>query len=117
MAHEEFRILVLRAGVCVGIEDELGVRKLLLQDERVHGVDGHGPAAVHDQRRLADRLQIFERLLPRCAPLPIASIWAAATFSLTSGSRFSARSRKRLRNSRPTAWLFSDFVKCTRSQR
>jgi hypothetical protein len=41
----------------------------------------------------------------------IASIWAGATFSLTSGSRFSARSRKRLRNSRPAAWLFSDFVK------
>src|SRR5216683_956697 len=33
----------------------------------------------------------------------IASIWAGATFSLTSGSRFSARRRKRFRNSRPAA--------------
>jgi hypothetical protein len=41
---------------------------VLLQDERVHGVDDHVLAAVHDQRRLADRLQIFERLLPRRAP-------------------------------------------------
>src|SRR6267142_2710060 len=54
MTDEEFRILVLRAVICVGIEDELGVRQLLLQDERVHGVDDHVLAAVHDQRRLAD---------------------------------------------------------------
>src|SRR5260370_13230646 len=53
----------------------------------------------------------------RGAPhLLIAPIWAGATFSLTSGSRFSARSRNRLRNSLPAAWLFSDFVKCTRSE-
>src|ERR1700676_993248 len=48
----------------------------------------------------------------RGAPhLPIASIWAGAAFSFTSGSRFSVRSRKRLRNSRPAAWLFSECVK------
>jgi hypothetical protein len=41
---------------------------VLLQDERVHGVDDHVLAAGHDQRRLADRLQIFERLLPRRDP-------------------------------------------------
>src|SRR5260370_28391472 len=37
--------------------------------------------------------------------LPKASSWASATFSLTSGSRFSLRRRNRLRKSRPTAWL------------
>src|SRR6266478_2151235 len=68
MTDEEFRILVLRAVICVGIEDKLGVRQVLLQDERVHGVDDHVLAAVHDQRWLADRLQIFEGLLPRRAP-------------------------------------------------
>ena len=34
---EEFGILVLRAVIAVGIEDELGVRQVLLQNERVHG--------------------------------------------------------------------------------
>ena len=68
MTDEEFGILVLRAVICVGIEDELGVRQVLLQDERVHGVDDHVLAAVHDQSRLADRLQIFERLLLWRAP-------------------------------------------------
>src|ERR1700722_5622155 len=68
MTDEEFGILVLRAVICVGIEDELGVRQLLLQDQRVYGVDDHVLAAVHDQRRQADRLQIFERFLLRRAP-------------------------------------------------
>jgi hypothetical protein len=61
-------ILVLRAVIGVGIKDKLCVRQVLLQDERVHGIDDHVLAAVRDQHRLADRLQIFERLFPRCAP-------------------------------------------------
>ena len=105
MTDEEFGILVLRAVIGVGIEDELGVRQVLLQDERVHGVDDHVLAAVHDQRRLADRLQIFERLLLRRAPFADRLDLGGAAFSFTSGSRFSVRSRKRLRNSRPAAWL------------
>ena len=68
MTDEEFRILVLRAVICVGIEDELGVRQLLLQDERVHGVDDHVLAAVHDQRRLADRLEVVVRPIELNAP-------------------------------------------------
>jgi hypothetical protein len=52
----------------VGIEDKLGIGQVLLQDERVHGIDDHVLAAVDDQRRLTDRLQIFERLVPRRAP-------------------------------------------------
>ena len=61
MTDEEFGILVLRAVICVGIEDEFGVRQVLLQDERVHRVDDHVLAAVHDQRRLPDRLQVVVR--------------------------------------------------------
>ena len=38
------------------------------QPHSVRGVDDHVLAAVHDQRRLADRLQIFERLLLWRAP-------------------------------------------------
>src|ERR1700730_7496552 len=68
MLNKELWVLVLRAVIGGGIKDELGIRQVLLQDERVHGVDDHVLAAVHDQRRLADRLQIFERLLLRRAP-------------------------------------------------
>jgi hypothetical protein len=68
MTDEEFRILVLRAVICVGIEDELGVRQLLLQDERVHGVDDHVLAAVHDQRWLVDRLEVVVRPIELNAP-------------------------------------------------
>src|SRR6266404_6520704 len=49
--------------------------------------------------------------------LPIASIWAGAIFPFTSGSRFSLRSRNRVRNSRPAAWLLSERVKCTSGQK
>ena len=68
MTDEEFGILVLRAVICVGIEDELGVRQLLLQDERVHGVDDHVLATVHDQRWLADRLEVVVRPIELNAP-------------------------------------------------
>jgi hypothetical protein len=65
---EPLGILILRTVIGVGIKDKLGVRQVLLQDVRVHGVDDHVLGAVDDQRRLADRLQIFERLLLRRAP-------------------------------------------------
>src|SRR5258708_20157115 len=61
MTDEEFGILVLRAVICVGIEDELGVREVLVEDERIHRVNNHVLAAVHDQRWLADRLEVVVR--------------------------------------------------------
>src|ERR1700751_3476611 len=75
---ELFRILVLRTVIGVGIEDKLRVRQVLLQYERVHGVDDNVPAAVHDQRRLTDRLQIFERLHPRGRPFAAAPLLGGA---------------------------------------
>jgi hypothetical protein len=51
------RELVLRAVIGIGVEDELRVREVLLQDERVHRVDDDVVAAIDDQRRLGDRLQ------------------------------------------------------------
>src|ERR1700726_1197785 len=65
---EPLGILILRTVIGVGIEDKLGVRQVLLQDERVHGVDDHVLATIHDQCRLTNRLQIFERLLSWRAP-------------------------------------------------
>jgi len=38
----------------VGIDDQLSVREVLLQDERVDGVDDQVPVAVHDERRLVE---------------------------------------------------------------
>ena len=60
MTHKEFGILIVRPMIGVGEEDELGIRKVLLQDERVYGVDDHVIAAVHDQSRLFDCLQVVE---------------------------------------------------------
>jgi hypothetical protein len=68
MSDKELGILVLRAVICVGIKDELGVRQVLLQDERVHGVNDHVLAAVHDQRWLADRLEVVVRPFELNAP-------------------------------------------------
>ncbi len=68
MTDEEFGILVLRAVIGVGVEDELGVRQVLLQDERVHGVDDDVVAAVHHQRRLSNRLEVVVRPIELNAP-------------------------------------------------
>jgi hypothetical protein len=59
----------LRAVIGVGIEDQLGVRDVLLQDERIHRVDDHIGTAVHHQRRLMDGLQIGVGIVAWRAPL------------------------------------------------
>jgi hypothetical protein len=46
----------------------LSVRQILLQDERVHWVDDHIPATMHDECRLGDRTKVLERPLLRRAP-------------------------------------------------
>src|SRR6266851_7778005 len=56
VSDEQRGILVLRPVIGIRIEDELRVRQVLLQDERVYGVDDHVIAAVHDQSRLFDCL-------------------------------------------------------------
>ena len=58
MVHEQVRILVERPVVRVGIDDELRVRQRLLHDEGVHGRDDDVVAALHDQHRLTDILQL-----------------------------------------------------------
>ena len=49
MLHEQLRILVRRPVIGVGIEDQLGVRQMLLQDERVH-------VSVGNWARLGNRI-------------------------------------------------------------
>jgi hypothetical protein len=41
----------------VRIEDQLSIREILLEDERVHSMNDHVVAAVHHERGLSDLLQ------------------------------------------------------------
>ena len=59
---------MVRAVCGVGVNDQLRVRQVLLQDERVHRVDDDIGAAVHDQRRLLDRFQIIVGTFASSAP-------------------------------------------------
>src|SRR5438105_13730042 len=56
--NEELRVLVVRAVIGVGVDDQLRIRHLLLHDERVHRGYVHVITAVHDECWLLDRLQI-----------------------------------------------------------
>src|SRR4029453_10559870 len=59
----------MRAVCGVRVDDQLRVRQVLLQDERVHRVNDDIIAAVHDQRRLLDSLQIAVRTVAWSGPL------------------------------------------------
>src|SRR5882762_2618431 len=67
--NEEPRVLVVRAVIGVGVDDQLRVRDVLLHDERVHRGHDHVIAAVHDECWLLDRLQIVVGPLLLDAPL------------------------------------------------
>ena len=67
--NEELRVLVLRAVIGVGVDDQLRIRDVLLHDEGVDRGHDHVIAAVHDERRLLDRLQIVVGPLSLDAPL------------------------------------------------
>src|SRR3982074_1101464 len=67
--NEEFRVLVVRAVIGVGVDDQLRIRHVLLHDERVHRGHEHVVTAVHDECWLLDRLQIVVGPLLLDAPL------------------------------------------------
>ena len=60
MLHEQIGILIERAVVGIRIKDELGIRQVLLENVRVHRGYDDVVAALRDQRRLADVLQIVQ---------------------------------------------------------
>src|ERR1700674_3533508 len=66
--NKQLRVLVLRTMITVGVQNELRVRQVLLEDERVHRVDEHIVAAVHHQRRLNNLLQVSIGIFRRSAP-------------------------------------------------
>ena len=69
MFNEELRVLVVRAVIGVGVDDQLRIRDVLLHDERVHRGHDHVVTAVHDECWLLDRLQIVVGPLLLDAPL------------------------------------------------
>src|ERR1700726_342603 len=68
MINKQLWVLVLRAMIAVGVQNELRVRQVLLQDERVHRIDEHVVAAVHHECRLSDLLQVSKGIFRRGAP-------------------------------------------------
>src|SRR3546814_9409573 len=66
--HEKVGVLEMGAVPRVRIEDELRVRDMLRERVRVDRRDHHIVAAVHDQRRLADPLQLGEAVVARAKP-------------------------------------------------
>src|ERR1700731_3644216 len=67
--NKQLRVLVGRAVIGVGIDDQLCIRDVLLHDERVHRGYVHVVTAVHDECWLLDRLQIVGGPLLLDAPL------------------------------------------------
>src|SRR6202049_5305670 len=67
--NEELRVLVLRAVIGVGVDDQLRIRHVLLHDEGVDRGYVHVVTAVHDECWLLDRLQIVVGPLLLDAPL------------------------------------------------
>src|ERR1700719_1439270 len=67
--NEEPRVLVVRAVIGVGIDDQLRIRHVLLHDEREDRGYVHVVTAVHDEGWLLDRLQIVGGPLLLDAPL------------------------------------------------
>src|ERR1700719_4479738 len=67
--NEELRVLVVRAVIGVGVDDQLRIRHVLLHDEREHRWYVHVVTAVHDECWLLDRLQIVVGPLLLDAPL------------------------------------------------
>src|SRR5580692_544057 len=68
MLNKQIRVLVLRAMIPVGVNNELRIRQALLEDERIHCIDDHVVAAVHHERRLRDLLQISIGIFRRSTP-------------------------------------------------
>src|SRR6202011_1267587 len=67
--NEELRVLVVRAVIGVGVDDQLRIRHVLLHDEREHRGYVHVVTAVHDECWLLDRLQILVGPLLLDAPI------------------------------------------------
>src|ERR1700676_3079290 len=69
VCNEELRVLVVRAVIGVGVDDQLRIRDVLLHDERLLRGQVHVVTAVDDECWLLERLQIVVGPLLLDAPL------------------------------------------------
>ena len=69
MLNKQLWVLVVRAVIGVGVDDQLRIRNVLLHDERLLRGQVHVVTAVHDECWLLDRLQIVGGPLLLDAPI------------------------------------------------
>src|SRR5258706_9921932 len=69
VTDEALRVLVLRTVVGVGVNDQLRIGDVLLENPGVDGVDDHVAVAVHHQSRLRDIPEVVIRARALHAPL------------------------------------------------
>jgi hypothetical protein len=67
MLTKQLWVLVLHTMIPVGVENDLRVRQVLPEDERVHRINDHVVAAVHHERGLSDLLQVSIGIFRRSA--------------------------------------------------
>jgi hypothetical protein len=68
MLNKQLWVLVLRTIIAAGVRNELRVRQVLLEDERVQRIDDHVVAAVHHERGLSDLVQVSIGIFRPSAP-------------------------------------------------
>src|SRR5882762_8226369 len=114
--NKQLWVLVVRAMIGVGVDDQLRIRHVLLHDERVHRGYVHVVTAVHDECWLLDRLQIVGGPLLLDAPLANRFDLGGRHLVVHFGIAASWRRCVRFRNSRPAAWPAADGLNLTASQ-
>src|SRR5271166_123945 len=114
--HEQLGVLVVRAVVGFGVKDELRVREVLLQDERVHRVDDHVGAAVHHKRRLTDVFEVIVGRLALRAPLGECLDLRGRDFLVHLGVAVFSTQPERFEKLPAGAWISFRLVKWTASQ-
>src|SRR5260221_5127157 len=114
--YEKLRVLVVRAVIGVGIDDQLRVRDVLLHDERVHRGYVHVVTAVHDECWLLDRLQIVDGPLSLDAPLANSFDLGGRHLVVHFGIAALLPKVRALQEPRPAAWPAADGLNLTASQ-
>jgi hypothetical protein len=62
-------VLIPRTVVGVGIQDQFGIRHVLNEMQRIHGVNNDVVVSAHDQGGLFDILEISETLAAGSSPI------------------------------------------------
>ena len=60
MLNKQLWVLALRAMIPVGVQNELRVEQVLLEDKGIYRINDHVVAAVHHESGLSDLLQVLK---------------------------------------------------------